>query len=376
MCVVEPRHSFSRSAAHPHVYLAMFRRAVLSALLLANITLAIASESEWRAAFDVMWEARWQQNGVWRGVVRWPTTEPKRLTYSINADADNANSERIKAAFDQLAMRAGFSTAQVSSDDGTAQVQFVVRHFRDDELRRNICFMNPWWSNWLYTRVRVELSTREAYRCILHELMHTMGFPGHPRGSTVLSYFEGNQLSLKPIDEFMLRAWHSDAIRPGMPRLEATRVMNRAWITENVTSERRAEAIDVERKWLQEVLESLERFALNDGEPPLALFRSGRLTSEGVAVGRRATQTALGEAYLLGAGLDRNLEKALRLLTLASNAGSTEAITFKLTALRDGLWDSSQALAVCNWLTDATPRNAQEIAIRQQVLSSPPCAKK
>lgn len=341
------------------------RSLVLCVALLCTAFGSRAQQDEWTRAFDVVWETRWQQSGVLQVAVRWPTEGDRALTYSINAKASKANADRAHDAIRLVTSVIGFAAREVAPDSGDAQIHFDIREFTPEELRQATCFMRPSIKSFVFTKAQIFLSDRFAYRCVLHELMHAMGFPGHPQGDTVLSYFEGNQLALKPIDAFMLKAWYSDAIKPGMSALNATRTLNRLWIDLNVADVDRAKARAAEQAWFDKMIASLEAFAFGKGEPPTVLYRSGRLSPQGLAIGLTVVQATLSSEYFLGVVLPVDVEKALSLLLLVARGGNANVGGLIARTLAQGALAANAFSAVrplCDWLrhTPATQSGVSE----------------
>jgi hypothetical protein len=312
------------------------------------------SPGDWTQAFDVAWESRWQQSGIPQGVVRWSVNEPRVLSYSINASATSSNAQRAREALSLVAEQAGFGVQELASNAKNAQITFDIKRFTTEELSQSICFMQPHWRNWEFSTVRIVASEQFAYKCLLHELLHAFGFPGHPHGDTVLSYFEGNQQSLKPMDKFFLKAWYSAAIKPAMAAPVAARTLNRLWIEENVGAEYQESAKKLEQEWFDLQLTAMEAFAFGKGEPPRVLYRSGRLSPAGLQRGLSEIQNILAHAFLSGAYTKIDLAKAAKLSLLASQNGNAVAANMVVREIKNGAWSAielkSEALALCDWL--------------------------
>ncbi len=346
----------------------------LSFFLLCTALGSHAQPNTWTRAIDVMWETRWQQSGVLLAAVRWPLTGDRTLKYSVNPAASSANAARVHDAMRLVTGLSGFTPREVAPGSDEVQIHFDIRDFTPEELRQAPCFAQMSWKSSVYTKGRVVLNERSAYRCVLHELMHAMGFPGHPQGDTVLSYFEGNQLALKPIDEFLLKAWYSDAIKPGMSALVATRALNQRWIEQNVAEADQGRARIAEQAWFDSVIASLEAFSFGKGEPPTVLYRSGRLSTQGLTAGLANVQGVLGFAYLNGQSVPRDTAKAAALLLLSAKNGTGNDGGILARMLVGGVWTGATATPLCEWLRDSpksqTGANDADI---ERALKSPAC---
>jgi len=333
-----------------------------------------AQEAEWIRAFDVMWETRWQQNGVLMNAVRWPNGDNKTLKYSVNANASSGNADSAREALAQIASSMGFSVREVADGTNDVQLQFEIRRFDETELRQAACYTQRYANSGTLTRVHVVLSEQYAYKCVLHELMHAMGFPGHPSGESVLSYFEGNQLSLKPIDKFMLKIWHTDAIQPDMRAITAARTLNRLWIDQNVPDADKPVARDVERRWFNSTIAALDAYAFGKGEPPTILYRSGRLNTAGMNAGLIAVQITLADAYFNGLAGEQDVAKSAQLLLMSAkmkNRFAASEIAFKLFA---GDYSGPVAEPLCHWLKSTPPSESGLSSARlRSALTSDAC---
>jgi hypothetical protein len=334
---------------------------------------ASAQESDWVKSFNVIWESRWQQSGYPLGAIRWPMQE-KTIKYSINKAASSTNANRAREALETISKVLEWKAIEVPEGSEEAQIEFTIRNYSVDELRQQVCVAFSQSRNGLYTKVRVNLSEQYAYKCVLHELMHAFGFPGHPQGDTVLSYFEGNQSSLKPIDVFLLKTWYSDAVKVNVSPFITVNELTLQWVLKSVSTDQQDEAAKAQKRWYQATIATMENFALGLGEPPTILYRSGRLSEEGVRLGRANIQGMLGAAYLNGWTLERDLPKAARLLLMGAQAGNTGAAGILARQLKSNTWFAQDAKPLCQWL-HATPAATTKLSSpdQQAALESTAC---
>lgn len=307
-----------------------------------------ASERDWQRTFDTMWETRWHQSGVPIGSARWPNSD-KTIRFNINSGASSSNANRAREAMNTVAKVLDWKALEVPSGDATAQIEFNIRTYSNEELSQATCHASPQMANWLFSKQRLSISEQWGYKCILHELMHAFGFPGHPQGDTVLSYFQGNQNSLLPLDQFLLKAWYSDAIKPGESPFVTIRTLNRLWITQHVSEVERDKATAFEQVWFSRMVQGMESYALAKGEPPTILYRSGRISEEGIRQGRLNIQGMLGFLYVNGLTVDKDLPKAARLLLAAAQGGNGSVSNILATQLTTGSWPSEQAAPLCEF---------------------------
>ena len=156
---------------------------------------------------------------------------------------------------------------------------------------------------------------------MLHESMHVMGFSGHPLGHSVLTYFNRGK-ALTATDRLLLRTLYSDAVKPGTSPLQFMTVLGTR--LEDAASDRRAARAAVVQ-FFERTLKDLHAFADGTGEPPASVLRTARTTGEGLARGRIETQFVLGEAYLNGYGVERDMGKAVQWLSKAAAGGHAGA---------------------------------------------------
>lgn len=339
-------------------------------------TSAWAQEGEWNKAFNVIWESRWQQSGYPLAAVRFPM-ESKTIKFSINkAASTSSNAQRAREAIDVVTKVLDWKAIEVEEGSTEAQIEIIIRRYTDEEMRSMPCVTFPAWRNGLYTKQRIHLSEQFAYRCALHELMHAFGFPGHPQGDTVLSYFEGNFSSLKPMDVFLLQAWYSDAVKPGESPFLTVNNLILLWVQKKVAVDQQPQALESQKRWYLSMLKSMNDFASGHGEPPTILYRSGRLNDDGIKRGRANIQGMLGAAYLNGWAVEKDSAKAAKLLLTAAQAGNDGAAGIIARRLLNDAWDAEQAKPLCQWL-QATPAASSKIPSQDQqaALDSALCKK-
>ncbi len=345
----------------------------VSIAFLAGGAFAQANERDWQRTFDTMWESRWHQSGVPIGSARWPSAE-KTIRFSINTGASSSNASRAREALDTVVKVLDWKAIEVPEGDTTAQIEFNIRTYKDDELRQAICHAAPQQANWLFNKQRLFISEQWGYKCMLHELMHAFGFPGHPQGDTVLSYFHGNQSRLLPLDQFLLKAWYSDAIKPGESPFITIRTLNRLWIAQHVSEAEREKATAFEQAWYARMVQVMESYALAKGEPPTILYRSGRISDEGIRVGRLNIQGMLGFLYATGLTLEKDLPKAAQLLLAAAQGGNGSASNILANHLSLGSWPAEQAAPLCQFLHQTPAQTSRVNAINlKAALDSETC---
>lgn len=342
--------------------------------LAAHAPLAFAQEKQWERAFDVIYETQWQQSGILDGVKRWPARQDKVLTFTINVGASSSNADRARSALARVLAVLDMTTRELVAGDETAQIQFDIRRFAPEELLQHACYAQSTSSGGQLSRVKLVLNEPSTYWCVLHELMHAMGLPGHPQGDTVLSYFEGNRLSLKPIDEFLLRAWYTDGIKPGMSPLVAVRIINRMWIEQSLAPQEQARAALVERQWYERTIAGLEAFANGAGEPPLILFRSGKLNATGMKMGQMNVQSILGFSYFNGLSVAQDRIKGAGYMLKAAQNGNRNAVANLLRVLAIADLPVEASATLCKWFaTAAVEETGLTKPAQDQALASAAC---
>jgi len=268
---------------------ALFRRTFLWAAVLA---FAPARADEITDTLNTVWEVFWQQQGYLQTVSKWG--EPIRV--SVSGAGSQRHRPFVLAQLGRVARSAGIELAEAQPDGPPAN--FEVEIVADDLTRVGFYFACRTLRTprvGVIQRVKITAAERALRPCMLHEAMHAMGMPGHPRSGSILSYYRGSD-ELTSTDEFLLKVWYSDEVKAGMYALPALAVFARALVQSVPEGEGRLEAERTAAQFQRQALAQLESIAAGKGEPPRILFQSSTLTPAGLARGRIQAQLELDHA--------------------------------------------------------------------------------
>lgn len=268
---------------------ALFLCTFLSAALLVFAPARAGGINE---TLDTVWEVFWQQQGYLQPVSKWH--EPIRV--SVSGMGSRRHRAFVLAQLGRVAHSAGIELAEARPDGPAAN--FEVEIVADDLTRVGFYFAcrtlrTPGVG--VIRRVKITAEERALRRCMLHEAMHAVGMPGHPRGKSILSYYRGSD-DLTATDELLLKVWYSDELKPGMYALPALAVFARALVQSVPEGAARLEAERTAAQFQRQALAQLESIAAGRGEPPRILFQSSTLTPAGLARGRMRAQLELDQA--------------------------------------------------------------------------------
>lgn len=237
----------------------------------------------------------------------------------------------------------------------------------------------------VFRSATLEVHDRVVSRCLAHEMMHVIGFVGHPHDSnSVLSYVYNNT-DFTEIDRMIVRVLYDRRLKPGMRHLEAVAAARDALVDIMVADGAPPETREYGRRFVANVPGVLEkmvadnrtnRFAQGDARYQLGIaytfghvvakdegagyryFRSAldlfpdwaegqflvgyalhnsRGTSpnaaEGIAwykkaaaAGHTVAQNNLGDAYWQGRGIEKDFVEAYKWFELSAERGQENAI--------------------------------------------------
>ncbi len=285
------------------------RRLIASLLFCSSLFIPNAAKSgELEDGLLTAWEVLWHPTGSPVIISKWGDSVRYRY-FGVNIERHRAQLEKILATTAKLT---GVRFEDVSSQSDaakTAQMHIEVVANNGDVPERWGCYVQPLdVVGFQIKQLQLRMRDRDAYGCMLHEMMHAMGVSGHPSGDTVLTYFNGRGDKFLPFDEFLLKAWYSPKISAGMLPLNALDELTQAWA--DTFRQSRPDADEVRHNFLKRVIKDMQKFANGNGEPPLILIRSGTLSGATVELAKRQMSLFLGNAYLLGTAVTKDPKEA------------------------------------------------------------------
>jgi hypothetical protein len=290
-------------------------------LAAALIQPCVAQTDALERDMNTVWESIWHQSGTPTRVVRWE----QDILVRVHGVRPWAHSRPALNAMREAAAEAGVKVIDVSDRADAAQIANLHIEVTPDDALDNeepcVTVLNLGGGNTI-SSATVRMRDFHVWRCVHHEAMHVMGVRGHAAGDTVLNYFENNSSGLLPLDKVMLRAWYSPRTRSGMTPFEVLPVLTNELV---LASPDREPARQVEDRFLAAVVVQMGAFVEGTGDVPMIIKRTGKLTDEGVRVGRMEMSLFLGMAYLEGAMVRQDRDQALGWLQRAAAMGSLPA---------------------------------------------------
>jgi TPR repeat protein len=299
---------------------------------------------------QTVWESLWSQGGAPQYVKRWT----KKITYRIYGADSSRHRDHIEAALKAATQAAGIGLEDVSaqSDAETAAMLSLEVVDQFEGVDSMPCYTQALkLSGWALEKVQVKMRSRDVWRCAFHEVMHAMGVPGHPSGKTVLRYFPYRRDILLELDQLMLAAWYSPAMRLGATPLEALAVLSRAvaWQTDlDITPE---VALSRAAAFNQQALAQMQLLASGSGEIPSIVLRSGRANDVAMSAVRGIAGYVVGMAYLRGVIAPRDAAAASPWFKRSAHYGYSPGQIMWARALKDGVGVPVDAEGAHSWFT-------------------------
>ena len=301
----------------------------LSTTVLLSFILLFPSSSragEMEDGLLTLWESLWHQVGTPTLLNRWEGKVSYRY-FGVNLELHRKHFEKILA---QTSSHTGIIFEDISNQsDAKEKARFhveVVANNGDIPERLGCYVQHLKAPNFKLQEVELRMRDRDAYHCNLHEMMHAMGIVGHPSGDTVLTYFNQRADKFLPLDEFLLQAWYSAALLPGMTPFQTIDALSLAWVERFASS--RLDARKVRQEFLEKIVGDSQRFADGTGEVPRILIRSGMLGPGSVAKAKIDMKWMLGISYQYGHIVQKDVVLAESWFERAALEGSSPAMFF------------------------------------------------
>ncbi len=244
---------------------------------------------------SIAWEGLWNQNGSPAPLRKW--NQPLRVR--VSGDADSLHKNTISEGLKEITQAAGLEYSVLESDDNTENVLIEVVNDSPKLGPTTPCSTHMEWSGNGMKKATVTAKGASVYQCMLHELGHVAGIEGHPYGRTVMTYFNRRN-EVSDYDKFILKARNSPETKHGMLPFRVLKNVGDKYVASLASEDERMQARQSIDKFMASVLHSMQQYAEGKGEPPLVIYRSGRISKQSMEAGRIPMQYYLGEALLEG----------------------------------------------------------------------------
>ena len=266
------------------------------------------------------WESFWQQTGYPRAVYKWQT--PIRVRFT--GVSPERHKEFTLRQLRDVAGHAGISIAEAAADDTTANLQIEYFGAAAPLPNNEPCVTFTRLRNYTIVSAKINANERSVWRCMLHEAMHLMGFPGHPLRYSILTYFaRGAQLT--EVDKLLLKTIYADNIAPGTSPFAVLEVLAQR-LVDNTSEADRAASRQAADTFLRKTIQEMEAFGNGAGDAPTVIVRSGKATKQGIERGQVEIQYFLGLAYSHGHIVKPDPDKALSWLNKAAASSHGGAV--------------------------------------------------
>jgi hypothetical protein len=290
---------------------------------------AAAFAQDVAGALNTAWESFWQQTGYPRATYKWQTPIRVRLTGASPERHKEFTLRQLRAVTEL----AGITVTEAAADDTTANVHIEYFGGTAPLPDNQPCVTNFSVRNNAIVSATIKANEQRVWNCMLHEMMHLMGFLGHPLYHSMLTYFaRGTELTT--VDKLLLKTIYSDAVTSGASPFAVLETLAQRIVDNAADADKNAsrQAADM---FLRNTIQAMENFANGTGEAPTVILRSGRATTQGMARGRTDIQYFLGLAYTHGHIVKADKDKALGWLqkaAAASHGGAAAQLKLAATA--------------------------------------------
>jgi Sel1 repeat len=295
-------------------------------LLVMAVAIVVALPVQAQTTLDLdellqmSWESTWGQSGAPLPVIKW--TAPLKIR--LEGDRAQARKAMVLEALDDMTGLAGLSYEVLTDPTQPANVTIEVVTQSPKATDSMPCVTSYQSGGTGMRGAQVVMRDSVLRYCLVHELGHLLGIPGHPMGRTVMTYFGGVH-ALTDYDKFLLRLRYSAIVPHGTSPLLFVRLAGEQFIRELIHPDEKMRAQQQLRAFLDRLNVEMIAYAKKEGEPPKVLYRAGRLNAEAVERGRITMQVFLGMSTLLGHLGPIDAPQAIEFFLLAARQGHVGA---------------------------------------------------
>jgi hypothetical protein len=244
---------------------------------------------------SIAWEGLWNQSGSPAPLRKW--NQPLRVR--VSGDIDSLQKKTINEGLSEITQATGLEYSVLDPNDNTENVLIEVVLDSPKLGPTTPCSTRMEWSSNGMKKATVTAKMTSVYQCVLHELGHVVGIEGHPYGRTIMTYFNRRN-ELSDYDKFILKVRYSPEAKHGTLPFRVLKMIGDKYVASLASENERMQAQQSIDKFMASVLHSMGQYAEGKGEPPLVIFRSGRISKQSMEAGRIPMRYYLGEALLEG----------------------------------------------------------------------------
>jgi Sel1 repeat len=353
----------------------MFLQIIKASLMLTftwlTLTQAALSNPLRDKDMQSLWEVLWDQRGYPRSLAFWKKTE-QPIRYALIGEVKPAHLRRTAETFELMTALTELRFEQMSSgvpSEANILIEITKNARSNQEMP---CYMQALeWKDRHYKKIKIVMRDDSVWDCMLHEVLHGMGLPGHPSGDTVLSYFPYRQDKLSDLDQIMLFAIYIWKMPPFATPFEALPVMMNALIGQQQFSEvQKREAEKQAVRFMLQVVEKMEQFASGKGEIPPVIRRSGRASEEVISTSRSTMAYYLGTAYEDGDIVQKSASSAFKWYLVGAREGDIDAMAAAGISYYRGFGVAADRVEGWKWLAKASAGGSDHAKNQLEKLSA------
>jgi hypothetical protein len=322
------------------------------------------------------------KNAVW--VRKWAQPLRVRLTGLMAEVYGEQVLSRLKAITEIAGLE--YSVLQTGDKNTNFLIEFVDSGNLVANGRAAGCVAHTYsgpGNTYAYVHILINLRMgSELGHCISHELMHALGFPGHPHGiDSVLSYAHRRD-DLTDVDRMSLRILYDRRIEAGAFQLPALAAARQVLVDMLVADGAPAQTLQYGRRFVQNLVPFTAGLAEKGNiglQYQLGIaYTFGQVVERDPAQGlvwlRRAaaaggpeakvmavqSQAMVGHAYMIGRGIAKDPAAAIPWYHRAAEHGHLAAQQVLGIAYRDGVGVTPDPAEAYKWLTLAAEQKDAE----------------